>query len=80
MSTSDGFEQAQNVAAAQAVVEAKKAEKQEKAEKPARKPKEKKKYAGIPSVEFDCTLTLLEQGIPAKLIYYQTEGRWVLVL
>jgi len=41
---------------------------------------EKKKYAGIPSIEFDCTLTLLEQGIPAKLIYYQTEGRWVLVL
>ncbi len=41
---------------------------------------EKKKYAGIPSMEFDCTLTLLEQGIPAKLIYYQTEGRWVLVL
>ena len=41
---------------------------------------EKKKYAGIPSVEFDCTLTILGQGIPAKLIYYQTEGRWVLNL
>ena len=41
---------------------------------------EKKKYAGIPSIEFNCTLTLLEQGIPAKLIYYQTEGRWVLIL
>ena len=41
---------------------------------------EKKKYAGIPSVEFDCTLTILEQGIRAKLIYYQTEGRWILVL
>lgn len=41
---------------------------------------EKKKYAGIPSVEFDCTLTILEQAIHAKLIYYQTEGRWVLNL
>lgn len=41
---------------------------------------EKKKYAGIPSVEFDCTLTILEQGIRAKLIFYQTEGRWVLNL
>lgn len=41
---------------------------------------EKKKYAGIPSVEFDCTLTILEQAIHVKLIYYQTEGRWVLNL
>lgn len=41
---------------------------------------EKKKYAGIPSVEFDCTLTILEQGIRAKLIYYQIENRWILVL
>lgn len=41
---------------------------------------EKKKYAGIPSVEFDCTLTILDQHIRAKLIYYQTESRWILVL
>ena len=41
---------------------------------------EKKNYAGIPSIEFDCTLTVLEQAIPAKLIYYQTESRWVLNL
>lgn len=41
---------------------------------------EKKKYAGIPSIEFDCTLIILEQGIPAKLIYYPTEGRWILNL
>lgn len=41
---------------------------------------EKKKYAGIPSIEFDCTLTVLEQAIRAKLIYYQTESRWVLNL
>ncbi|MGN0307611.1 MAG: hypothetical protein ACI4DN_05285 [Lachnospiraceae bacterium] len=39
---------------------------------------EKKMYAGIPSIEFNCTLTILEQTIPAKLIYYQTESRWVL--
>lgn len=39
---------------------------------------EKKKYAGIPSIEFDCTLTVLEKAIRAKLIYYQTESRWVL--
>ena len=41
---------------------------------------EKKNYAGIPSIEFDCTLTILEQAIKAKLIYYQTESRWVLNL
>ena len=39
---------------------------------------EKKMYAGIPSIEFDCTLTILEQAIRARLIYYQTENRWVL--
>ena len=39
---------------------------------------EQKKYAGIPSIEFDCTLTVLEKGIRVKLIYYQTESRWVL--
>ena len=39
---------------------------------------EQKKYAGIPSIEFDCTLTVLEKAIKVKLIYYQTESRWVL--
>lgn len=39
---------------------------------------ERKMYAGIPSTEFDCTLTILEQTIRARLIYYQTESRWVL--
>ncbi len=39
---------------------------------------ETKNFAGIPSIEFDCTLTILEHEIPAKLIYYQTESRWVL--
>lgn len=39
---------------------------------------EQKMYAGLPSMEFDCTLTVLKQEIRAKLIYYQTESRWVL--
>ena len=39
---------------------------------------EAKNFAGIPSIEFDCTLTILEHEIPARLIYYQTESRWVL--
>lgn len=39
---------------------------------------EKKMYAGIPSIEYDCTLTILGQNVRARLIYYQTESRWVL--
>lgn len=39
---------------------------------------EPKNFAGIPSIEFDCTLTILEHEISARLIYYQTECRWVL--
>lgn len=39
---------------------------------------EKKQYAGIPSIEYDCTLTILGQKVRAWLIYYQTESRWVL--
>lgn len=39
---------------------------------------EKKNYAGTPSIEYDCTLTLFHQQIRVWLIYYQTEGRWVL--
>lgn len=39
---------------------------------------EAKRYAGIPSIEFDCTLIILAQAIEAKLIYYQTENRWVI--
>lgn len=39
---------------------------------------EQRMYAGLPSTEFDCTLTILKQEIRAKLIYYQTECRWVL--
>lgn len=41
---------------------------------------EQKMYAGIPSIEFDCTLTILEQAIRARLIYYQTENRWAMNL
>ena len=39
---------------------------------------EKKRYAGIPSIEYDCTLVLHGQKIRAWLIYYQSENRWVL--
>lgn len=39
---------------------------------------EKKRYAGIPSIEYDCTLALCGQRVRARLIYYQSENRWVL--
>ena len=39
---------------------------------------EQKMYAGIPSIEFDCTLTILGRTVRAWLIYYQTRNRWVL--
>ena len=39
---------------------------------------EKKRYAGIPSIEYDCTLVLGEKSVRVWLIYYQTEGRWAL--
>lgn len=40
--------------------------------------REKKMYAGVPSIEFDCTLGILGQAVRAKLIFYQTENRWIL--
>lgn len=40
--------------------------------------KERKNYAGIPSIEFDCTIVILGRQLAAKLIYYMSEGRWVL--
>ena len=39
---------------------------------------ERKRYAGNPSFEFDCTLWLGEQRIRAWLIYYPAQSRWVL--
>ena len=41
--------------------------------------REEKMYAGIPSLEFDCVITILEQEISVKLVYYKEENRWVLV-
>ena len=38
----------------------------------------KKRYAGIPSIEYDCTLVIRDRSVRAWLIFYQTEGRWVL--
>ena len=40
---------------------------------------EEKMYAGIASMEFDCVITILEQQIGVRLIYYKEENRWVLV-
>lgn len=40
---------------------------------------EEKMYAGVASVEFDCSITILEQQIGVRLIYYKEENRWVLV-
>lgn len=39
---------------------------------------EKKRYAGIPSIEYDCTLAFHGRSIRAWLIYYQSENRWVI--
>ncbi|MCI8950990.1 MAG: hypothetical protein HFG49_13305 [Lachnospiraceae bacterium] len=39
---------------------------------------ETKLYAGIPSVEYDCTLFMENRKIRGWLIYYQTENRWIL--
>ena len=40
---------------------------------------EEKMYAGVPSIEFSCTITILEQQIKVWLIYYKEENRWALV-
>ena len=39
---------------------------------------EKRMYAGVLSMEYDCTLLWENREIRAWLIYYQSEGRWVL--
>lgn len=39
---------------------------------------ELKRYAGNPSIEFECTLWIGEKKMRAKLIYYLTQSRWVL--
>ncbi len=39
---------------------------------------EKKWYAGVPSIEYDCTLSFHGQSIRVWLIYYQAENRWVM--
>ena len=40
---------------------------------------QEKRYAGIKSIEYDCTITFLEQQIKVSLIYYKDENKWVLV-
>lgn len=39
---------------------------------------EQKMYAGVSSIEYDCTLTAGNRSIRVWLIYYQTENQWVL--
>ena len=39
---------------------------------------EKKRYAGFPTIEYDCTLVLHGQSVRVWLIYYQSENRWVI--
>lgn len=39
---------------------------------------ERKNYAGVECVEYDCEITLLGKQFPAKLIHYLVEGRWVM--
>lgn len=39
---------------------------------------EKKQYAGVPSIEYDCTLVIADKRVRVWLIYYQTESQWVL--
>ncbi len=38
----------------------------------------KKNYAGTPSIEYDCTLEILGRSYRVWLIYFQSEGRWVI--
>ena len=40
---------------------------------------EEKMYAGVSSIEFSCTITILEQQINVWLVYYKEENRWTLV-
>lgn len=39
---------------------------------------EKKRYAGVPSIEYDCALVLHSQRVRVWLIYYQSENRCVI--
>lgn len=40
---------------------------------------EEKMYAGIPSIEFNCKITIMKQEIDIRLIYYVEEKRWAFV-
>ena len=39
---------------------------------------QQKRYAGIPSIEYDCTIMTGSGPVRTKLIFYQPEGRWVI--
>lgn len=39
---------------------------------------EKKRPAGAPSIEYDCTIVMNGRSFRVRLIYYQPENRWVI--
>ena len=39
---------------------------------------ERKNYAGIPTDEFDCRISLLGQKFDVKLVHYLTDSRWTM--
>ena len=39
---------------------------------------ERKNYACIPSEEYDCTIAILGQKLPVKIVHYLTESKWVI--
>lgn len=41
---------------------------------------EPKNYSGIPSVEYGCTISFQEFKRDIKLIFFETECRWAMVL
>ena len=39
---------------------------------------ERKNYAGVPTDEFDCRISLLGQKFDVKLVHYLTDSRWTM--
>ncbi len=39
---------------------------------------ERKNYAGVPTDEFDCRISLLGQKFDVKLVHYLTDSKWTM--
>lgn len=39
---------------------------------------ERKNYAGVPTDEFDCRISLLGQKFDVKLVHYLTDSKWTI--